>query len=71
MLPEFQNKIILGMNILGWFNFDISINNKLLELRPRFGGNLHIISNGFKEKTPKIALALSELELEKNNVFAK
>ena len=71
MLPEFQDKIILGMNILGWFNFDISISNKLLELRPRFGGNSHIINNGFKEKTPKIALALSELELEKSNVFVK
>ena len=60
MLPEFQDKIILGMNILGWFNFDVSISNKLLKLKPRFGGNFQIIGNGFKEKTPTIGLALSE-----------
>ena len=64
MREEFQDKVILGMNIPGWFNFDVSISNKVLELRPRFGGNFEIIGNGFKEKTPTIGLILSEINAE-------
>ena len=50
MRPEFQDAVILGMNILGCFNYNLSISNKEIELRPRFRGNLTVWNRCLKTK---------------------
>ena len=61
MLPEFQNKVLLGMNILGWFNFTVNMNGKLLTLIPRYVGNLQVLGNLFKYKDPSAELGATQI----------
>ena len=62
MRDEFQNKVILGMNILGWFNINISMNSKIITLSPRFAGNPKHLRNFFKYKNPDVNLIMNETE---------
>ena len=62
MRDEFQNKVILGMNILGWSNVNISMNRKIITLTPRFAGNPQHLHNFFRYKNPDVNLITNEVE---------
>lgn len=51
---NFQESVILGMNILGCFNFNLSISNKEIELRPRYRGNTVVWGRCLKVKDTNI-----------------
>ena len=62
MRPEFQNSILLGMNILGWFDFGFSMSNKQISLIPRKFKDKTIWNRCFAYKNPKTELLINEVE---------
>ncbi|MCL1999189.1 MAG: retroviral-like aspartic protease family protein [Turicibacter sp.] len=62
MRPEFQNSILLGMNVLGWFDFGWSMSNKMAVLVPRKFKDAGIFQRCFRFKNPKNRLLAVEVE---------
>ena len=62
MRSEFQNSILLGMNIMGWFDFGWSISNKRISLIPRRFKDTTIWDRCFTYKNPKTKLLINEVE---------
>ena len=62
MRPEFQNSVLLGMNILGWFDFGWTMFTKTAILRPRQFKNPNFINNCFKLKNPSSKLLVIDTE---------
>ena len=74
MRPEFQDSILLGMNIIGWFDFGLSISNRLISLIPRRFKDTTIWERCFAYKNPKTKLLINEIEQEEltpSSIFSK
>ena len=50
---EFQNKILLGMNVLAWFHWDVDMQKKVFTLTSRNYGSHRKLSDFFVLKNPQ------------------
>jgi len=62
MRPEYQNSILLGMNILGWFDFGWQMRTKRIYMYPRNFADANYIQEGFRLKNPKTKLLAAEVD---------